>query len=104
MTDKPMPHMCRDGHTEIRHALSDDDERCPVCRERQRAEAAEAENERLRGMIDRMTGAANELVAAALPHCPKDRRLGQAWKRMRGTIPIQLVCSASPASSDRGVR
>lgn len=40
-----LPHMCRDDHPEIRHAVSDDDERCPVCRERDRASAAEAERD-----------------------------------------------------------
>lgn len=40
------PHMCRDGHPEIGHALSDDDERCPVCRERDRADAAAEEARR----------------------------------------------------------
>jgi hypothetical protein len=48
-----LPHMCRDEHTEIRHGLSDDDERCPVCRERDRAEAAEAETARLRADAER---------------------------------------------------
>lgn len=37
LQDAKLPHMCRDEHTEIRHGLSDDDERCPVCRERDRA-------------------------------------------------------------------
>ena len=26
------PHMCRMDHVEIGHAVSDDDERCPLCR------------------------------------------------------------------------
>lgn len=25
------PHMCRDGHIEIGHSDSGDDERCPLC-------------------------------------------------------------------------
>lgn len=36
------PHMCRDGHVEIGHADSGDDERCPACRGRDRADQAEA--------------------------------------------------------------
>lgn len=49
-----LPHMCRDMHPEIRHALSDDDERCPVCRERDRADHAE----------DQFGGAADNLSIA----------------------------------------
>lgn len=59
----------------------------------------EAENARLLGMIDSMSAAANQLVSAARPHCPTDRNLAQAWKRMRGAIPIRLAGSvARPAA------
>lgn len=47
-----LPHMCRDGHSEIRHADSGDDERCPVCQERDRAEAALAEVARLSAEVE----------------------------------------------------
>ena len=64
-----------------------------------RAGELEAENARLLGMIDSMSTAANQLVSAARPHCPTDRNLAQAWKRMRGAIPIRLVGSvARPAA------
>ena len=41
-TRRVYPHMCRDGHPEIGHADNGEDERCPVCRERDRVETAEA--------------------------------------------------------------
>lgn len=51
---KSLPHMCRDEHAEIRHAVSDDDERCPVCRERDDRLAAEAELARLTAALERI--------------------------------------------------
>lgn len=47
-----MPHMCRDDHPEIRHAVSGDDERCPVCRERDRADAAEAQTDAVLRLLE----------------------------------------------------
>lgn len=52
-----LPHMCRDGHEEIRHA--GDDELCPVCwakneaeRAREERDAALAQTYRLREALD----------------------------------------------------
>lgn len=46
-----LPHMCRDRHPEIRTADNGEDERCPVCRERDRAVTAEAERDDLAGRL-----------------------------------------------------
>jgi hypothetical protein len=43
------PHMCQDDHPRIGH--STDNERCPVCLERARAEQAEAELAALKALI-----------------------------------------------------
>lgn len=49
-------HMCRDDHPQIGHNVSDDDERCPVCRERDRADyikdAASALVERMEAIYE----------------------------------------------------
>jgi hypothetical protein len=44
-------HMCRDGHVQIGHNDSGDDERCPVCRETDRADALERENAQMKRAI-----------------------------------------------------
>jgi hypothetical protein len=48
--DKSYPHMCRDEHDEIGFRNSEI-ELCPVCEAKNRAEKAEAENERLRDAL-----------------------------------------------------
>jgi hypothetical protein len=45
------PHMCRDGHQEIGHNDSRDDELCPLCRERARSERLRLELEKI-GFMD----------------------------------------------------
>lgn len=61
---EPLPHMCHDGHPEIQHSLSNDDERCPVCREQDRvddarrraAEAVKAEAQKVALQVGRELG------------------------------------------------
>jgi hypothetical protein len=59
--EERLPHMCRDNHPVIRHADSGDDERCPVCRERDRADAAVEDR-------DACVMALEAKVAALAPH------------------------------------
>jgi uncharacterized small protein (DUF1192 family) len=53
MTREPVKsyaHMCRDGHTQIGHNDSSDDERCPLCRALADSERLKAELARIRGL------------------------------------------------------
>lgn len=46
-------HMCRDGHVQIGHNDSTED-RCPVCRERDRADRAEERYQEEHAIVDRV--------------------------------------------------
>lgn len=45
------PHMCRMDHVEIGHSMSDEDERCPLCRALDEGGRLREENELLRGRL-----------------------------------------------------
>jgi len=50
------PHMCRDGHVQIGHSDSGDDERCPLCRVNDAFAAERAKVRELREWLSRNEG------------------------------------------------
>ena len=48
---KSYPHMCRMDHPEIGHSVSDNDDRCPLCRALDEIAALKTEVEHLRSVL-----------------------------------------------------